>query len=312
MAKKSKAQIYAEFVVVKAVFGFLNILPRRAAVGAGLFLARILYHLLSPLRRAASRNLEIAFSDLTEPERKRLAKGAFDNLGRMLGEISQFPKATPESISQIIDFRFDPATLARYEELRLQGRGVIILSPHMGNWELLVFAWAAAQEPISYLARPLDNPLIEDLTVKLRTRFGNRPINKTNAVGNALSILRAGGILGILADVNAHPKEGVFVPFFGVPACTSTGPALLAMRSNAVIIPVTAVWVEEEGRYVARHGSIIEPRNTGDRQADVAATTAEFTAEVEALIRQNPDQWMWVHKRWKTRPPGEPDIYEIS
>ncbi len=309
MAKKSKAQIRSEYLAVQIIFGTLTLLPRKAAVWAGLLLARTLFHLLGSLRKVAFRNLKIAFPDLSESERKRLAKGSFENLGRMLGEISQFPKSTPESIGKLIDFRFDPATLAQYEEIKAQGRGVIILSPHMGNWELLVFAWAAIREPITYLARPLDNPLIEDLTIRLRTHFGNRPINKTNAVGAALTVLRSGGILGILADVNAHPKEGVFVPFFGVQACTSSGPALLAMRSDAVIIPVTCVWVEEEGRFVAKHGRIIEPVRTGNREADVLQITSDFTSEVEKLIRQHPEQWMWIHKRWKTRPPGEPAIY---
>src|SRR5690606_26694225 len=161
----------------------------------------------------------------------------------------------------------------------------------------------------SYLARPLDNPLIEKLTVSLRTRFGNRPINKTNAVSAAINILRDGGTLGILADVNTHPKEGVFVPFFGVQACTTSGPAMLAMRTGAVIIPVAGVWDNAAGKYIAVHGKIIEPADTGDRKADIVTTTAEFTAEVEQLVRAYPEQWMWIHKRWKTRPPGEPGLY---
>ena len=174
---------------------------------------------------------------------------------------------------------------------------------------MLVFSYSALETPISYLARPLDNPKIEDLTVKLRTRFGNRPINKTNSVMPAVEVLRKGEILGILADVNAHPKEGVFVPFFGVPACTSTGVAMIALRANAIIVPVCGVWDAESKRYKIIHGDVIEPARTGDRKQDVKETTAAFTSVIEGFIRRYPDQWIWIHKRWKTRPPGEPELY---
>ena len=124
-----------------------------------------------------------------------------------------------------------------------------------------------------------------------------------------IHILRDGGILGILADVNAHPKEGVFVPFFGVPACTTSGPAIFALRSGAMIFPTFCVWEKEEKRYRLIHGSLIEPVRTGDRKRDIVETTALYTAEMEKVVRAYPDQWMWIHRRWKTRPPGEPELY---
>lgn len=267
------------------------------------------WHLLGGLRRVAMTNLRIAFPEKDAAEHERLAKGAFRNLGRILGEMSQFPKATPESLRQAIEFRVDPAVYAEYQQLKSEGRGVIIVSPHLGNWEMLVFGWATYDAPMSYLARPLDNPLLEKLTIGLRTKFGNRPINKTNSVIAASRVLREEGLIGILADVNAHPKEGVFVPFFGVPACTSSGVALIAMRTRSAILPMCGAWDEAEGRYIGVHGRLIHPADTGDRRGDVAETTAAFTAEVEKLIRRFPDQWLWIHKRWKSRPPGEPDLY---
>jgi KDO2-lipid IV(A) lauroyltransferase len=309
MAKKSPFQIRLEYAAAAAVVGGLGILPRRGALFVARQLARVAYHTLGSLRRIASRNLDIAFPGLDAERKKQLTKGAFENLGRVLGEISQFPKTTPAALEQIIEFDFDPELFERHKQMRKAGRGTIIVSPHLGNWELLVFAYSALREPINYLARPLDNPLIEDLTVDLRTRFGNRAINKTNAVPFAIKILREGGILGILADVNAHPKEGVFVPFFGELACTSTGVAMLAIRTNSVIVPLAGVWVEGTGKYQAIHGSLIEPVSTGDRLADVLATTAAFTAEVEKMVRDYPDQWLWIHKRWKSRPPGEKELY---
>lgn len=309
MAKKSKAQIQIEFFIARTILGFISILPRSLAIAFGIGFAKIAYPFLGSLRRTGHRNLEIAFPEKPEEEREKLLVKSFENLGRMLGEVSQFPRATRESLAEITDFQISPETRALHEKAKSEGRGTIVVTPHLGNWEMLVFSYSALETPISYLARPLDNSKIEDLTVKLRTRFGNRPINKTNSVMPAVEVLRKGEILGILADVNAHPKEGVFVPFFGIPACTSTGVAMIALRANAIIIPVCGVWDAESQRYKIIHGSVIEPARTGDRKQDVLETTAAFTSVIEGFIRQYPDQWIWIHKRWKTRPPGEPDLY---
>jgi KDO2-lipid IV(A) lauroyltransferase len=306
--KKNSAQIWLEYAVARTIVGFLGILPHRVALFVSTRIARLGYYLLGNLRKVGYRNLEIAMPELQQPEREKLVKGSFESLGRVLGEVSQFHKATPARLEHLIEFHIDHL-LELYAKVRHQGRGAIVVTGHIGNWELFVFAFAAIYEPMSYLARPIDNPLIEEMTVRIRSRFGNRPINKTNSVMVASKILREGGILGILADVNAHPKEGVFVPLFGVPACTSTGAALLAIRTNSVIVPMCAVWDREKNEYVAIHGEIIEPAMTGDRKSDVAETTARFTAEIEKFVRAYPDQWLWIHKRWKTRPPGEKSLY---
>ena len=306
--KKNSAQIWLEYAVARTIVGFLGILPHRVALFVSTRIARLGYYLLGNLRKVGYRNLEIAMPELQQPEREKLVKGSFESLGRVLGEVSQFHKATPAKLEHLIEFHIDHL-LELYAKVRHEGRGAIVVTGHIGNWELFVFAFAAIYEPMSYLARPIDNPLIEEMTVRIRSRFGNRPINKTNSVMVASKILREGGILGILADVNAHPKEGVFVPLFGVPACTSTGAALLAIRTNSVIVPMCAVWDREKNKYVAIHGEIIEPAMTGDRKSDVAETTARFTAEIEKFVRAYPDQWLWIHKRWKTRPPGEKSLY---
>lgn len=309
MAKKSKAQINIEYFIARTILGFISLLPRPLAIAFGIGVAKLAYPFLGSLRRTGHRNLEIAFPEKSKKERETLLVKSFDNLGRMLGEVSQFPRATRTSLAKLTDFYISPETLALHEKAKAEGRGTIVVTPHLGNWEMLVFSYSALESPISYLARPLDNPKIEDLTVKLRTRFGNRPINKTNSVIPAVEVLRRGEILGILADVNAHPKEGVFVPFFGVPACTSTGVAMLALRANAIIIPICGVWDAPSKRYKIIHGDVIEPARTGDRKKDVLDTTAAFTSVIEGFIRRYPDQWIWIHKRWKTRPPGEPELY---
>jgi KDO2-lipid IV(A) lauroyltransferase len=313
--KKRSLQIWLEYAAARLILGFFSVLPRGAAVWFGVLAAKSAYPFLGGLRRAGTRSLEIAFPEKSSEERERILGKSFQNLGRVLGEVSQFPKATPETLARVIDFEFETEASKASEERKIydrekaKGRGTILVSPHLGNWEIGVFAYSAFREPLKYLARPLDNPLVEEMTVNLRTRFGNRPINKTNSVGKAIEILRGGGILGVLPDVNAHPKEGVFVPFFDVEACTASGVAMLAMRTNAMIIPMCCVFDEKTGKYKVIYGKMIESARTGDRHIDVIETTALYTFELEKFIRAYPEQWLWIHKRWKTRPPGEKQLY---
>jgi len=309
MAKKSSFQSTAEYAVARSILFAIGILPRRLAVSLGIFVGRMGYLALGRLRKVGMRNLEIAFPEMDEAERVRLLKSCFDNLGRMLGEVSQFPRATPKKLERLVVFDFDPDDLAVYEAERAKGRGVILAGPHLGNWEIGVFAYSAIREPLNYLARPIDNPKVEDLVAGIRAKFGNRAINKTSSAHLAMEILRSGGILGVLPDVNVQEKDGVFVPFFGIPACTTGGVALLAKRTNAMIVPMCTVWDAALGNYRVKHGKIIEPASTGDRHRDVIETTAEMTAAMEKFVRAYPDQWLWIHKRWNTRPPGEPPLY---
>ncbi|MBX3244874.1 MAG: lysophospholipid acyltransferase family protein [Acidobacteria bacterium] len=309
MSKKSNFQVWLEYFLARCIFGFLGLLPRSVAVFLGIAISGLGFRLLGGLRRAALKNLEIAFPEKSETERLKIARGTFENLGRVLGEASQLPKSSVEDIAAITEFEFDDEIDDLYRRVKADKQGVLIVTAHMGNWELFVLAFAALHEPISYLARPIDNARIEEMVTAFRTRFGNRPINKSGSAITAISHLREGGILGILADVNAHPKEGVFVPFFGVDACTPSGPAMIALRSGAVILPAVCVWDAERKKFRFVRGKLIQPADTGDRKADIITTTAEYTAELEKLIRQYPDQWMWIHKRWKTRPKGEPGLY---
>lgn len=309
MTRKSKLQILAEYSVASLIFGFLGALPRKAALAVSSGVASLAFLSLGGLRRAGMRSLKIAYPEKTLDERREILRGTFRSLGRVLGEVSQFPKYSKEQVASLVDFELDESSAELYEQVKREKRGVLITTGHLGNWELLVQSFAAWHEPMSYLARPIDNPLIEDLTVAIRTKFGNRPLNKTNSARTAIKLLREGEIVGVLADVNAHPKEGVFVDFFGTPASTNAGPATLAIRTNALIFPIFCVYDSSARSYKIVHGAAIEPASTGDREADIVATTAAFTGEIEKIIRQYPDQWLWIHKRWKTRPPGEPGLY---
>lgn len=309
MAKKSKGVIRIEYAAARSALAVLGLLPRGAALFLSIGILRAVPLFLPGLRRIGLRNLELAFPEKSPSERLEILKDSFESLGRVLGELSQFHKFTKDRLAQMIDFELDDESKRLYERNKTEGRGILITTGHLGNWEMLVLGFAGLYEPISYLARPLDNPKIDEMLNRLRTRFGNRPINKTNSAMLAIKILREGGILGVLSDVNAHPKEGVFVPFFGVAACTLSGAAMLAIRSNALIFPTFCVWDKNAKRYRFVHGPLLEPSNTGDRKQDIVTTTAAYTAEIEKIIRAYPGQWMWIHRRWKTRPPGEPGIY---
>lgn len=308
MAKNGKLQIALEYALARTILSALGLLPRALAIALGLAIGRLAYLLLGTLRRTGQRNLEIAFPEMAASERRRLLRGCFASLGRLLGEFSQLPKATPETLRQLIEC--DDVGLAHLREAEKNKRGVIFLTGHLGCWELHSFGWSALEYPLSFLVRPLDNPRIEEMIEGIRTKFGNRAIDKQSAARQSLRVLREGGTLGILSDLNTQTREGVFVPFFGKLACTTAGIATLALKTDAVVIPTCAVWNQERKRYFFHGDPPVELVRTGDHSKDIEVNTARFAAAVEHMVRLYPEQWLWIHKRWKTRPPGEPNLYQ--
>ena len=229
-------------------------------------------------------------------------RGCFKNLGRQLGELSQFPKATPESLEKFVEISVSDELWERYREIKKTGRGLIFMTPHFGGWEVLAFASFMFLGPQKYLVRKLDNPRLEELLAAIRGKFGNEPLDKSTGILPALELLRSGGNLGILPDLNTQRHEGVFVPFFGKEACTTAGVAALAMRTNAIVGIISAPWDEKKKKYVIKVDADFEFETNGDRKQSMIDFTAKFTKEIENVIRQNPEQWFWIHKRWKTRP----------
>jgi len=307
MAKHGKLQIALEYALARAILSGLGVLPRPLAIAIGLSIGRLAYLLPGNLRRTGKRNLEIAFPEMPDADRRRLLRGSFASLGRLLGEFSQLPRATPDKLRKLIEY--DEVGLAHLREAEKNKRGVIFLTGHLGVWELHSFGWSALEYPLSFLVRPLDNPRIEEMIEAVRTRFGNRAIDKQSAARQSLRVLREGGTLGVLSDLNTQTREGVFVPFFGKLACTTAGIATLALKTDAVVIPTCAVWDKQRKRYFFHGDPPVELVRTGDHNRDIEINTARFAAAVERMVRLYPDQWLWIHKRWKTRPPGEPDVY---
>jgi KDO2-lipid IV(A) lauroyltransferase len=308
MAKqRGRLQTDLEYAAVRLLLGGLGLLPRRASVAMGRALGHAAYALAGGLRRTGRRNLELAFPEMGAEQRQRILRGTFQSLGRLLGEFAQLPRATAESMRAYVEY--SPDSVRLYHEALARGKGVIFLTSHLGAWEVLSFAQSVFDVPLSFLVRPIDNPRVEELVERFRTRLGNRPIDKKAAARTALRVLRDGGTLGILADLNTQAHEGVFVPFFGRLACTTTSVAVLALRTDAVVMPSHATWDRARGRYVLHCDPPLELIRTGDLERDVSENTGLFASVIERQIREHPDQWLWIHKRWKTRPAGEPDLY---
>jgi KDO2-lipid IV(A) lauroyltransferase len=297
-----------EYLATRAILALLALLSRSLAMRLAMVGSRALFACLPRLRRIGLRNLELAFPDLSLTERRQLLSQSFENFGRIIADFAHFPRTTPADLAACVETSFPQASEARYHAAKAAGRGVIFITPHLGNWEMLAFAISAIFEPITYLARPLDNPLLDRYTSRIRSRFGNRPINKRDSVLEGLAILDGGGNLGLLADVNTLQRDGVFVPFFGHLACTTRSVAMLALRTNALIIPMCCVW--DTNRYRILVGEFVEAVRTASyAKKNIIDTTALYTAEIEKFIRAYPGQWIWVHRRWKTRPSGQPSLY---
>jgi KDO2-lipid IV(A) lauroyltransferase len=245
------------------------------------------------------KNLSFALPELALHERRHIVDGVFENISRMLVALARFPALNASNISQWIRYE----GFEHYERSKQEGRGVLIATAHLGNWELSAFAHGLMTEPMNVMARPLDNPLIDRLVEDRRTLSGNRLINKREAARAVMKALRNNDAVGILIDQNTAANEGVFVDFFGRLACAGSGFVKLAYRSQAPVIPGFALWDKSQKRYVLRFYPRVEM--TGDVQTD----TQYLHSILEGIIRQYPGQWMWIHRRWKTRPPNEAPLY---
>jgi len=303
--RRGLARTWIEYAAAWTILKVVSLAPRAFALRAGKAVGALACAVMRRLRRHAEVNLRLAFPDLDERERRRIRRGVFRNLGRLLGEVSQFPRLNRENISSIVVYE----GLGNYLSAVAEGRGVILLTGHIGAWELSVYAHSIYGHPMSFLARRVDNPLVERLAESYRARYGNRSIDKIGSVREVLKTLKSGGVVGILADLNASREEGVFCDFFGVEACATAGVATLALRTGAVVLPGYLIWDEKARIHRLHFEPPVETIDTGNQKEDVIANTARYAKVLESIIRRHPDQWLWIHRRWRTRPEGEPEIY---
>lgn len=291
----------AAWVGIKA----LGLLPRPAARFVGASFAAAAYAVRAPLRRAAMFNLRLAFPEWSDAQRKHAVRRMIQQIGWMAGEFSQFPRYTREKIEQIVILDGEE----NFDAAQRRGKGVLFLTGHMSAWEVAPFAHALYGHPLHFLVRPIANRRVDALINGYRCLSGNRPIEKNRSARAILKVLGEGGTVGILSDHNSSIEEGVFVPFFGVLASTTSGLARIALRTNAAVLPGFLSWDDALRKYRLRFEPAVELARSGDEEADVVENTARFTQVIEAYVRAHPDQWLWVHKRWKTRPVGEKAIY---
>ncbi len=267
--------------------------------GLSFFYARLLDLAVPRMRKIAMRNLELAYPDAPVQDRARIADGVFRSIGRLIYAFARLPQIQAGNVHEWIRYE----GLENYLEAKQAGRGVLVATGHLGNWELSAYTHAIMTEPMHIVVRPLDNARLDDFVERRRQLTGNRVIGKREATRAILRALRGNEAVGILIDQNTLLNEGVFVDFFGVPACTNTAFVRLAAKTGAVVIPGFALWSEKEQRYILRFYPPVPV--SGDAVED----TRQLTCTLEAIIREYPDQWLWIHRRWKTRPPGEKPIY---
>jgi KDO2-lipid IV(A) lauroyltransferase len=292
-----------EYALLWPMVRMLGALPRPAARAVAQAIGGLFYALAPRLRRVARRNLTMAMPHLSAVEQKHIVRGVFRNLARMLAEFALFPRYTRANVGDVIV----PDGFENYTAALRRGRGVIFLTGHLGAWELGAFGQSIYGHPLHVVIRALDNPWLNEMVNRYRALGGNRIIEKRDFLRGILEALKKNEVVGILMDQNSSPTEGVFVDFFGVKACTATGMARIALRTGAAVVPAFAFW--EGNRYRLRFDPALELISTGDAEKDAAANTQLFTKVLEDYIRHYPDQWLWIHRRWKTRPEGEMGLY---
>ncbi|MGA8938207.1 MAG: lysophospholipid acyltransferase family protein [Acidobacteriaceae bacterium] len=294
-----------EYLALRLGAGAVGVLPRRVARAVGAGIGAVAWTLLGRLRRVGMRNLEMAFPEKPEAEREAILRGVYRSLGWELGEFCKMSGYSAEQASKFIRYE----GLEHYLAARAKGNGVLVLTGHLGAWELSSFYHSLMGYPMSLVIRRLDNPLVDKFVNRIRCLHGNRVIHKDDFARGLLTAMQRGETVGILMDTNMTPPQGVFVPYFGVEACTAAGMARVALHSSAAVLPGFLVWEATENKYVLRFGEELELIRTGDGARDILANTALFTATIEGYVRRYPEQWLWVHRRWKTRPEGEERLY---
>ena len=294
-----------EYLPVWLVLRVFALLPLPLARAAGWMIAMAPYLLHRRLRGTGMRNLDIAFPDRPVSEKKRILREMYAGLGRQLAEFCHLPRITPENVSKLAVYD----GFENFDSARARGKGVLFMTAHFGGWEVGSFAHSVYGNKLKIVTRALDNAYLEKLVTRYRTAYGNEILNKDKFSRGLIGAMRAGETVGILMDTNMTPPQGIFVDYFGRLACTASGVARVALHTDAAVVPAFTVWDPELRKYRIRFDPALTLIRTGDEEKDVLANTAMFTKAIEYYARKYPGQWLWVHRRWKTRPEGEPPIY---
>lgn len=294
-----------EYAPVWLLSLLMRLLPRFMVRGICISIALLVYMAHRRLRQVGIRNLDLAFPTKTRKEKRRILRGVFISLGRQMAEFTLFPRYTRQNVSRTVIYD----GFQNFADAHGRGKGVLFLTAHLGGWEISSFAHSLYGHPMNIVVRPLDNPLLNRLVERYRTLHGNRTFSKQDYARGLIKALRNGETIGILMDTNMTPPQGAFVDFFGLPACTATGIARVALHTDAAVVPAFCLWDKAIRKYKICFEPAMKLVRSGDDEMDALANTAIFTKEIERFVTKYPDQWLWVHRRWKTRPQGEPGIY---
>jgi len=259
-------------------------------------LLMLFYHAAAKHRLIALHNLRCAFPEKEMEELITIAKGVYRNVAITAAEFFSMPSITRENLHEWVELE----GLEHYEAGISQGKGLLSIIAHFGNWELMPVIAPFLLKPLYIVYRPLDSPVLDNMVEHMRTINGNWMIPKGGSGKRIMELLQQNHLIGILSDQNVAAREGVFVDFFGRPACTGVGLAVLALRSGAPIIPGFMAR-QKSGKYKLILKPLVEVSRTGDYERDLLENTQRFTKIVEEIVREYPDQWFWIHQRWKTK-----------
>ena len=290
-----------QYGVYRALAGLARAIPEGPALALGSGVGWLAGSVLRIRRRVVDENLARAFPDREVPWRRSVAVGAYRHLGRQGVILLRLARMGTEAVRE----RTEVEGLEPVKEALSRGRGVVFATGHLGNWEIGGASVTVRDIPLDVVARRQKNPLFDAHISRTRAALGMRVVYREDALREGIRTLRAGGAMALVADQNAR-AGGVFVDFFGVPASTARGPAVLALRTGALMVVAGATArPDHPGRYRVRFQPL-SPPDTGDPEEDVRLLTRRYVAALEGMIREAPEQYFWLHRRWKTRPESIP------
>jgi KDO2-lipid IV(A) lauroyltransferase len=294
-----------ELLLVRGVMALVRRLPMRTVRTIGHRLGRLAFYFDNSRRRIALENLTNAFPSRSRPEIETIAQAMFAHFAAVLLELLKFATLTEAEMTALVDVEGTDRVTQAYQ----QGRGVILITGHFGYWEVQGIMLALQTKPSSVLARPLDNPYLHEMLEQIRRRTGNSVIYRQGAVRKILRELAANRGVAILIDQHLHTPDAIYVDFFRRPAATTSAVGALAARTGATVIPSFGLPIEN-GRYRLVFDHPIEPPRDDTPDA-IREFTQRCTDVLEMYVRRNPELWLWMHRRWRERPPrGDEPVSE--
>jgi KDO2-lipid IV(A) lauroyltransferase len=288
-----------EHAAVRAVVGVVRLLPMRGVLAAGSALGRAFYVFDAGHRRLAVQNLQHAFPLRSRDECRQISRRMFEHFGRLLMVLLKFSTLTPRQMLALVEFDGEERVRAAHAS----GRGVLLFTGHFGFWEINALVHALQLEPISVLARPLDNPMLHDLLERVRRSTGNGVIYRRGAIRRVLRALASNQAVAVLIDQHMQSADAVYVDFFNRPAATTSALAALAIKTGAVVVPVFALPLPG-GRFRMVYEHPVEPP-PGDGEAAIRELTQRCTDVLEMYVRRYPELWLWMHRRWRDVPAAD-------